>query len=203
MTATTRRTRPTLRVGGVKLEARPLVAPGMDADIFPARPGVEYDAVAETSWYTALMWAGAMTESDAALAVLAEREDRCRVWLAAHGMTHPQWAEAQRRRAVIEHEQTAALVGRRMYAHACWVACCEVYAALCHLLPFERQSWSVEFVSAQPVTHPSDVWRMVRGDEPLAGEWPLAKDEAVIEGRLAHSPTWQRSELRAVRWGRR
>jgi hypothetical protein len=198
MTAVAHRTRPLLRVGGVKVEARPMTVPGLDPDVFPPNRAMDYEAVAETSWYTALLWAGAMTEDDTALAALAEREDRCRAWLMAHDATHPQWTEAQHRRVVIENEESSLGLGRRVHARACWVACCEVYAALCHLLPFERQSWSVEFVSAQPVTHPSDVWALLRGDEPAAGQWPLAKDEAVIEGRLTNSPTWQRHELRTV-----
>lgn len=196
MTTATRRKRPTLTSGGRAITARPLPGVGLDPDVFPAQRDRDYEAVAETSWYSALMWASDLAADDLVLEQLADRALRAAEWLGTHTASDPRWSDALTRKREIENLVDAARIGRRVHAYACWTCCMEVYAALTHLHAFERQSWRVEFAPAMNTDHPSGIWEQLRGDEPLPGEWPPAKGEGVIEGRLQYVEVWDREQRR-------
>jgi hypothetical protein len=180
------------------MKAQPLPGAVFDTAILPSQREIDYEAVAETSWYTALMWAGDLAGDDLTLEHLAERQERCQAWLTTHAPDHPQWVDAMARKRAIENEQQAVQITRRCHAYACWMACCEIYAALAHLNVFERQSWVLEYAPDMGTDHPSAIWRHLRGDELAPGAWPSDKGEAMIEGRLAFSPVWDRNELRRM-----
>lgn len=169
------------------------VFPGqLDPHVFPTVAGRDYAVIAETSWLSAQVWSCDLATVDADLAVLAERIAAGQAWLASHVATDPGWQHARQLLIELEHAEVDCQITRRSWSYACWLNCCEVYAAIQHLQ--DRTWWRADGTGFSP-EHPLVVWSQLRGDERSPGAWPSNPNESVIEGRLASVPTWQMVEL--------
>lgn len=151
-----------------------------DPYVFPKRRGVDYAAIAEAQVDRCL---DLMVELDQAERARAATGDRLRAgdaWFADKTSDHPRYRNGLKTQGKLMARLLVQSERERTAARDLWMACCNLYAALCHTEPLYAKA-VIKPLGIDVPAHPRDAWDVLTGGREPPDTWPPSEHSHYIE----------------------